>query len=156
MEQIRKDQNPKKGASTTWQGILNGFSYLPFCILIVCISLYTLVSIFSAFQELPHKWLIVHSYLPKFIAYVLLVIHILLSPGEVLLLFSVFCMRMENKKSVFIIGFICLLYYPIRLFFLFTILAIFPIWLIFDTAEAFVLIRIYKSIKMKNKASIET
>ncbi|WP_208942790.1 hypothetical protein [Paracidovorax avenae] len=89
----------------------------------------------SSFQELAAKWFKAYSYMPPLVAYGLLSLHTLLTPGLALLGYGVLLLKQGERRSRFFQGSAFLIYVPFRLGLIFVLLGFFPLWLIFELVE---------------------
>ncbi|WCM94301.1 hypothetical protein M5C99_06125 [Acidovorax sp. NCPPB 2350] len=124
---------------------------IPLLLLMLAIAIYTMASVASSMQELPPKWLRAYQYMPAYMAYALLGLHTVLTPGAGLLAYAVPLVRFGEEKSKLIAGILLLLYYPARLFLLFILIGIFPLWLVFEILELLFFIRIGKRTAEKRR-----
>lgn len=114
-------------------------SNVPLLVLMTLIFGYAMVAFASSFQELATKWLKAYSYMPHLAAYGLLLIHALLTPGLILLVYAILLLKHGEGRSKFFQGSALLIYFPFRLGFIFILLGFFPLWLIFEFVESVML-----------------
>lgn len=104
-------------------------------LLVAAIIFYALAALASSLQELPEKWLEAYPYIPPFVAYGLLLVHALLTPGLALLMYAVLLLKHGDRRFKFFQGIALLVYFPFRLGVVFILLGFFPLWLIFESVE---------------------
>ncbi|GKT14109.1 hypothetical protein AVHY2522_03420 [Acidovorax sp. SUPP2522] len=118
--------------------------WIPFAVLGLGILVFFLSMVASAFQELLPKWVAAHDYLPKAMAYLLLGAHVLLTSGLAFLVFILFFIKNKQPRHGFYVGMFFLLYFPLRVFFIFMVMPLFPLWLALECGEIWVLKKIYR------------
>ncbi|WCM87759.1 hypothetical protein [Acidovorax sp. NCPPB 3576] len=124
--------------------------WIPFAVLGLGILVFFLSMAASAFQELSPKWVATHDYLPKAMAYLLLGFHVILTSGLAFLVFILFFIKNKQPLHGFYVGMFFLLYFPLRVFFIFMVMPLFPLWLVLECGEIWILKKIYRKFPQRS------